>query len=277
MKEETGYFSSFDGTQLFYRAWEQDSPSVLIVVHGIGEHSGRYHELVEVLSTLPLSIFALDLRGHGHSEGEKVYVNSFQDFVDDIYHFRTFILDKKVGKTRHFILLGQSMGGLIGTHAVLHNQRDWNALILLSPFFAIPFGHYLSRAVATVLDWLDPMRIWNNPIKPAFLTHDLERVELYKRDPLIQRRITARLAREMFRAVSQAMARANEVTLPLLILAAGSDYIVSTRKTRQFFDRVSSKEKKIQIFNGCYHELLHEVNREQPINILKDYLWAVGR
>ena len=272
MKEETGYFSSFDGTKLFYRALENDSPNALIIIHGIGEHSGRYHELIEALSELPLSIFALDLRGHGHSEGDRVHINKFEDFVEDIYRFRAFILDKKAGKQRNFILLGQSLGGLISTHVVLRSQDDWKKFILLSPFFGLPFGFYFCCGLASLLNWLSPKRIWKNPIKPVFLTRDLEQVEIYKRDSLIQRQLTGCFANEMFKAVISAISRAKEITIPLFILASGSDFIVSTSKTKRFFNRVSSREKQIEVFEGCYHELLHELDRSKPIGMIKEYL-----
>src|SRR3990167_868602 len=110
MKEETGYFSSFDGTKLFYRAWEQATPNTLVIFHGIGEHSGRYRETIEGLSELPLSFFLYDARGHGHSEGERVFVNTFDELIEDAYAFRRFIEGRKPTEKRNFILMGQSLG-----------------------------------------------------------------------------------------------------------------------------------------------------------------------
>ena len=90
-KEETGYFSSLDGTKLFYRAWDKDVPDVLVIVHGFGEHSGRYLNLIESIGSQPYSIYVHDLRGHGHSEGPKVYVDRFIDYVNDVILFTDFI------------------------------------------------------------------------------------------------------------------------------------------------------------------------------------------
>ena len=272
MSEETGYFSSFDGTKLFYRAWGKESISSLIIVHGFGEHSGRYHELVEALSKLPISIFAHDLRGHGHSEGERVFAGAFDDFTKDLYAFRTFIEDKKKGNSKDFVLLGQSFGGLIATAAALNDQAKWKALILLSPFFGVPRGYLVLETLSSFLSLIAPKTIWSNPIKPIFLTHDLEELERYKRDSLIQRRITMQLAREMFRGCSAINARAKEIVLPFLLLIGGSDRIVSVESAEMFLKRTSSESKEIQIFDGLYHELLHETARDKTISRIKDYL-----
>lgn len=271
-KEETGYFSSFDGTKLFYRAWEKETPHSLLIVHGFGEHSGRYRELVEVLGDLPISIFTHDLRGHGHSEGERVFVPSFDCFVKDVYAFRTFIEGKKQLPTRRFIVLGQSLGGLIATSAVLERQTQWQALILLSPFFGVPYLHSVLNGLACVMNLLGPKKIWNNPIRPVFLTHDLEELERFKRDSLVQRRITMHLSRELFRGCAKVNPRARELSIPVLLLAGGTDHIVSVEKSKEFFKKISSQDKTIQIFEDFYHELLHEKNRAQPFTILKNYL-----
>ena len=272
MKEETGYFSSFDGTKLFYRAWEKDASNAVIIIHGFGEHSGRYHELVSAFDSLPISIFTFDLRGHGRSEGERVCTETFENFVDDLYQYHAFLEARRAGAKRRFILLGQSLGGLIATASVLRKQDEWRALILLSPFFGIPLGHQFLHWLSELLSAVSPKTIWRNPIRPIFLTHDLEQLEQYRQDPLIQRRITLRMAREMFRGCASVWTHVHEITLPLLFLASGDDRIVSVKKSKEFFEQVASTKKEFQIFDGYYHELLHEVNREKPISVLKNFL-----
>ena len=272
MKEETGYFSSFDGTKLFYRAWEKESPNAIILVHGFGEHSGRYWEFIELLDSVPCSFFIHDLRGHGHSEGKRVYLDTFKDFTEDVYAFRNFIEQKRAAKIRRFVLIGQSLGGLIVTSAVLKNQAAWNALILLSPFFAMATLHRPAAWLAWFLNVLVPKMIWNNPIRPAYLTHDLEQLALYQRDTLIQRKITARLANEMFCACSAVEARAKEITIPFFIFASGDDRIVSCHSSQNIFEKVNSTTKRFQIFEDFYHELIHERERSKPIAAVKDCL-----
>ena len=272
MKEETGYFSSFDGTKLFYRAWEKETPNAVILVHGFGEHSGRYREFIELLDSVPYSFFIHDLRGHGHSEGKRIYVDTFNDFIEDVYAFRGFIEQKRAAKIRRFVLMGQSLGGLIATSAVLKNQVAWSALILLSPFFAMPTLHRSAAWLAWFLNVFVPKIIWNNPIRPAYLTHDLEQLALYQGDTLIQRKITARLANEMFCACSAVKPRAKEITIPFFIFASGDDRIVSCLSSQNIFEKVSSPMKQFQIFKDFYHELIHERERSKPISAVKDCL-----
>src|SRR3989338_3706009 len=97
MKEETGYFSSFDGTELFYRWWNKGVPDHLFLIHGFGEHSGRYLEFIHELEALPISIAIYDLRGHGRSKGERVYVKSFDELINDTDQFRSLIEQKVCG------------------------------------------------------------------------------------------------------------------------------------------------------------------------------------
>lgn len=274
MKEETGYFSSTDGTQIFYRAWNKNTDGCLIVVHGIGEHSGRYKDFAEKLDDLPISVFGFDLRGHGRSEGSRVYVRSFQDFISDIYAYRQWIENRY--QKQKFILLGQSLGGLISVSTVLRDQAHWKALILMSPFFAVYKTHGILNSLAAALACFIPNLIWKNPIKPSYLSHDLEEVKKYKEDQLIQRAITARLACEMFRGCSLVYNQAREIQLPVLILAAGDDRIVSLKATQKFFKGISSTEKKMEVFERSYHELLHEKERDEAILLIREFLNEVS-
>ncbi|MBI4372747.1 MAG: lysophospholipase [Candidatus Omnitrophica bacterium] len=271
MKQETGYFSSFDGTKLFYRAWEQEGPNALLILHGMGEHSGRYQEAVEGLSELALSFYSYDARGHGRSEGDRMYINQFEDLVSDALSFRQWIEGRSTER-RHFILMGQSLGGLVATCLALKHQSDWRALILLSPFFGATYAHPIYFWLTRFLNLIYPKLIWKNPIKPVFLSHDQKEVSLYKQDPLIQRRITSRMAHEMFKGCGETRCLGKELSLPLLLLAGGEDHIVSVEESKRFFESVGSSPKEMKIFPRCYHELLHEHERAEAIQMIKDFL-----
>ena len=272
MKQETGYFTSFDGTKLFYRKWNNGSNFNLLIVHGIGEHSGRYQVFAEeLMKRNSISVFAFDLRGHGRSDGPKMYVDSFDEFVNDIYAFRSFLEGENRIQGR-FVLLGQSMGGLVATLAALNNQSVWQSLILLSPFFAVYRAHSILNHFAKLLNFIFPKLIWRNPVQPLYLSHDPEEVNLYQKDPLIQRFISGRLAREMFGACTQVYHRSSEVNLPVFILAGDDDRIISVAAIRKFYERIQSVRKRIKFFDHCYHELLHEKERYEAIQIISGYL-----
>lgn len=270
MKEETGYFSSADGARIFYRAWNKNTEDCMIIVHGIGEHSGRYQDFAQKLDDLPISVFSLDLRGHGRSEGPRVDVKSFQDFVEDIYAYREWI--RGTYKKRKFVLLGQSLGGLISVSAILRNHSIWSALILMSPFFAVFKAHGILNWFSLGLSCFLPSLVWKNPLQPAYLSHDAEEVRKYCEDKLIQRSITARLACEMFRQCSVVFHRAGEIRLPVLILASGDDRIVSLKATQAFYGKISSEAKTLKVFESSYHELLHERERDEAVELIRNFL-----
>lgn len=272
MKEETGYFTSFDGLPLFYRAWAKPSSTAVMLVHGFGEHSGRYEELVSSLQELPCSFLIHDLRGHGKSGGERVFVNRFDDFIQDLYDFRDFAEKKLVPGASRFILMGHSLGGLVAVHSALRAQNKWQDLILSSPFFGIYGPNQLALFLSKGLNRFIPHVVVNNPVDPVFLTHDSERVKLYTTDELIQRRITVGLTKEMLVAGAKALLMAGEVSIPLFVMTGSEEKIVSPSKIREFYGRTKSFRRELRVFDGFYHELFQEINRAAFFNALKQYL-----
>lgn len=272
MTEAKGYFSSFDGAQIYYDAQLKDTPHRLFIVHGIGEHVGRYDELFYALRDLNLSVFICDLRGHGKSDGVRVDIETFDYFVRDLYYFRSFI-EKKYGITNHLpFLMGHSLGGLIATCAVVQDQSAWKGLILSSPFFGVPFGHVVIKQFTRLINKFLPNKVWKNPIRPAFLTHDPDERLVYRTDPLIFRRITSRMAYEMFKTCDFVMSKACQISLPLAIFAAEKDRIVSLDLAKVFLSKVASENKYLRVFDGFYHELFHEKDRAQVFIELRNYL-----
>jgi lysophospholipase len=244
----------------------------LFVVHGFGEHSGRYHEFFDALEHLPISVYASDLRGHGQSEGAKVDVVSFSDFINDLYHFRMFI-ELELGPFRNMpILLGHSLGGLVATLAALQNQDAWRFLMLTSPFFGLTSCNNLWKAITHATRTVLPKMVWKNPVKARNLTHDPAEMAQYKTDPLIYRRISSRLADEMLKAADLAMSKAEDLRIALFILASGNDRIVSLERTKEFFAKTNSKTKMVRVLDGFYHELFHEKERRLAFSIIRTQL-----
>lgn len=266
-----GSFGARDGLKLYYRLFggEKQSAPLLVVVHGFGEHCLRYLPLIDFLSELPVSIVLWDLRGHGQSEGERVYVNRFEEYGEDLEALLGFLREHhRVGQDR-IILLGHSMGGEIAALYAATRPRQVELLLLSSPCLAIRLWMPGAEFIVSCLARLLPHWVIHNPVRPVFLTHDEKEVRQYKVDPLIQRKITFRLAAEMIRAGRDMRTQAAEILAPLYVLVAEEDRIVKKDDAREFYNRASSKEKKWIEFEGFYHEIFKEKGRERAFNVVR--------
>ncbi len=271
MPIEEGFFEARDGVRLFYR-FQAGSPgrNPLILIHGHGEHSGRYLKFFPKLADLGFPIGTFDLRGCGKSGGRPVYVSKFEDYLDDVSSFVSY-LKGHFGVKSPVILFGNSLGGLIATAWARENGGNVSKLILSSPQFGIPLSRLL-RILMPALNVLAPTYVVNNPIYPPWLSHDPLEVEKYKSDPLIQRRITVRLTHEMLRYSSFFQETETSFRFPVYILMAEEDFVVKPEATRRFFERVKAPAKEMESFPGFFHEIFNEVGQEKAFERLRHYL-----
>ena len=271
MALEEDFFQTTDGEKLFYRF--QPAPSnqnPILIVHGHGEHSGRYLKFFTHLKDLQVPLATFDLRGSGRSSGPRVYVSRFEDYLNDLSDFIRFL------KIRHGVgppirLVGHSLGGLIATAWAHQNREEISKLILSSPLFGIPMGRIL-KALVNLLNRFTPRLVIRNPVKPLFLTHDPEEVERYKKDPLIQRQISVRLVHEMLRYISILSEESLSFPFPVYILMAQQDFIVNPDATRKFSLRVQAPDKELESFPGFFHEIVNEKGQEKAFERLRYYL-----
>jgi len=277
MKKTEGRFSSFDGTQLFYRYYDRGPNSGrLLVLHGHGEHSGRYEKLVTVLEDQNLSIAMFDFRGTGRSGGRHVYVERFDDYLRDLSAFVR-LLETDYNWTK-FILLGHSLGGLTAIHWSLQFASKVQAMILSSPCFGLKLPKIL-RFFNQWMERLNPGFTYQNPVYPPYLTHDPDEVVRYRQDPLVRRKITARLLEQMF----QAMERLDGIDemvfgFPVYMLLAGMEKVVDKDQTLNIFRRIHAPDKAVEIFEQCYHEIFNEMDQGKVFESLKKHLAsAYGR
>lgn len=259
---EEGFFQAGDGTSLFYR-YQSGAPSKnpLLLIHGHGEHSGRYLKFFTRLKDLGSPIAAFDLRGCGRSKGRRVYVDSFEDYLHDVSSFLHFLRSRyEIRQSLH--LFGHSLGGLIAASWAREAREPVSKLILSSPLFGIPLNRALVGLVKA-LNRLVPRLILKNPVNPFFLTHDSTEIENYKRDPLIQRKITPRLVHEMLRCSALFQEEPVSYSFPVYILMAEKDYVVNPEATRRVFERIQAPLKELTVFQGFFHEVFNERGQEE--------------
>ncbi len=259
----TGTFIGKGGVEIFFQKWvAPKAKSALIISHGLGEHSGRYGNLINTLEGRNISVYALDHRGHGNSGGERGHVESFMDFIYDLKLFTDFVREENGGNKVG--LLGHSMGGVIATKYALTYPEDLAGLILSSaavmlatevPGWKTSLANFLSKYI--------PSFSMNNGLNAEDLSHDEDVVKDYENDPFVHDRVTARWYTEIMQANQECLVRSYELKMPLLVIHGNGDKIVDYKGSERIYENASSPGKEIQIFQGLYHETMNEREEER--------------
>jgi lysophospholipase len=261
------------GVRIHYRAWTPHRPRAgLLVVHGLGEHSGRYASLAAELSRRGIAVFAPDLRGHGLSGGRRGHVRSFEDYLEEVDAMRAEAVRALSGETP-LLLMGHSLGGLVAIRFLqTRPETVFRGVVLSAP--ALGLARKVSaveRTLARVLDRLLPAVPLPNGIPPEDLSHDPAEVEAYRSDPLVHRWITPRLFTQMEDAMRAALAGAGAIADPALVLVPEADRVVSPEAALDFCRRADLPARRLP---GCFHEPLHEVRRAEIAREVADWLEA---
>ncbi|HAW07817.1 MAG TPA: alpha/beta hydrolase [Bacteroidetes bacterium] len=259
MTHQEGYLKAPNASKVYYQAWlpETAPKAILLIVHGLAEHSGRYMNLVNHFIPLGYAVYGFDHLGHGKSDGPRVYIDRFQDFLDTIKTYFDMIQSWQPGKPVY--LIGHSMGGLISAIYLLEYQNDFAGAVLSGASVKIPA--HISPVTITI------GRVFSR-ILPKFglikleadgISRDENVVKAYVNDPLVcTGKITARLAGELLGATQRIMAEAEKITLPILILHGGADKLVESDASRWFHDRIRSTDKTLKVYPGLFHEVFNE-------------------
>lgn len=274
IKKEQGYFQSADGTRLYFEFDVHPQPrAALYVVHGYGDHLGRYAEFTAHFTQRGISVFRFDYRGHGHAEGRRGHIYAFEEYLQDFEAFRA-LADAQSADLPRFVC-AHSNGGLIATHALAERAEGIAGLCLSSPFFgiAVPVPAWKSFAGRT-LSRLVPAFSMPTGIDPALVSHDPEVIRGYADDPLVGKMATARWLTEILKAHAAAPAQAARLTLPVLHQQAGDDRIADAAASRRIFEQIASAEKQWIDYPGLYHEIWFETERARTVGDLTRWLEA---
>ena len=269
---EAGFIGA-DGIELFTQSWLPDGPprAVLALVHGFGEHSGRYSTLVEHLVRSRYAVMSFDHRGHGRSPGRRGHIMEWREYREDVLAFLEYVRLACPGTT--LFLYGHSLGGLIVSEYVLWYPQGLAGLIVsgnpLRPASAAK-PHLI--ALSRILSRIWPTFAVTLSIDGSALTRDPKVAKAYESDPLVHSRATVRWGSETLAAIDRVRARATEIRLPILIVHGESDRVNSVEGSRELFDTVSSQDKEIRIYPGGMHEPHNDIDREQVASDVVDWL-----
>ena len=275
MRKSEGIFETTGGLRLFERSWLPDGEpkGVLCIVHGYAEHSGRYDYVGGWLAQRGYAVHALDLRGHGHSEGERVFVRSFNEYLDDVDAFLTLVRSRHAGAEPW--LLGHSMGGAVVALSAVTRCPDVRGLLFSGAVIAAPEGtpRLATRILLLLGRFIPKLRL--RKLAAATVSRDPEVVAWYDADPLNFRgKMPAGLIASMIRAGRVIEARMNTIDKPLLIMHGTEDVLVSPKGSEALYRRTASVDKTLKTYPGLFHEILNEPEKDQVLADIAGWLDA---
>jgi len=273
VQHRQGEFEGCRGSRLFWQGWVTgDNPEgALCLVHGFGEHSGRYRYFVERVCAAGIAVFAFDLRGHGQSEGRRGHVVSMADYRHDLSAFLALVEAQRPGIPK--FIFGHSMGSLLVLDYVLRNPQGLAGTIIsgagMEPAgVATPAVVLLARVLAAV--WpVFPLRL---PVDVTGLTRDINEIEAYENDPLIHNTSTTRMARELLDAIAWIKTHPGDLKTPLLMLHGEADRVNLPSGSRDFISKVTVPDKQLIMYPGGYHELHNDLDKDKELTDLTRWL-----
>jgi alpha-beta hydrolase superfamily lysophospholipase/SAM-dependent methyltransferase len=267
-------FKTWDGVELFYRAWLPAKPTdkALLLFHRGHEHSGRWQEVVDLLALDDVAIFAWDARGHGRSPGERGSAENLMAVIKDTDAFARHVSERHGIAIENMVVLAHSVGAVTAAAWVHDFAPPIRGLVLAVPAFRVklylPFAVPLLRLKQKLFG---PGYV-KSYVKAKMLTHDAEQARRYQADERIFRPIAINILLDLDDTSTRLLADAGAIHTPTLMLGAGSDWVVKLSAQRQFFERLSSPVKEMEIFPGFYHAVFHERGREQLVARARQFI-----
>ena len=243
----------------------------VLLVHGLGEHAGRYGELAAHLHRWGFAVRAYDQQGHGQSAGARGDMLRPGSLQADLCRVIDDTRQRPALAGTPLILLGHSMGGLVVARTLAEQWRPVDAAVLSSPAFGA-FPNLLQKMLLATLPRVVPHLRVDNGLKAEFVARDPDVVKAYLADPLVHRRISVGLAAWILDNGAQTLADAAQWSVPTLLVYAGQDHLVNAQASADFADAAPKAVVQAQCFEGMYHEIFNDLYRAQVFTALKRWL-----
>ena len=259
-----------NGSQLNCQAWipETEPRGIICLVHGLGEHIGRYEEFAAFFTENAYAVFAFDLWGHGKSPGKRGHIKQYDWFLNDLESLLK-IARREYNDTPIF-LYGQSMGGnIISSFITRRNTSEVSGAVLSAPWLKLAFDPPAFKVkLAGFMRKIYPSFRENSNIDPALLSKDEQVIKAYDEDPLVQRKISANLFFSVVKSGVSVIDNAFKLTIPLLAIHGKSDQLTSWKATEQFVKNAGDKAR-VKLYENVLHEPHNDLERDE---ILQDVL-----
>jgi alpha-beta hydrolase superfamily lysophospholipase len=264
MTKQIKILRSRTGCRIYTQNWQPTGTpkAVLILVHGLAEHSNRYVDVAKYFTTQGFAVYALDHEGHGRSQGPRGYITSFDEFLTTLDDYLQQIAE--LHPTSKLFLVGHSMGGVISTAYLLEHQEKLAGCILSGAALATgdavgPIQRLLLRVLSILLPKLPILKLEANDV-----CHDPKVVKAYRNDPRVfTGKIRVRLIAELLRTADRVLKNAASISLPMLILHGGDDRMASPAGSEKLYAGISSVDKSLKIYPGLYHEIFFEPEKHE--------------
>ncbi len=263
---------NFLNTKFYGQQFTADTTKgVVIILHGLGSHSSRYKEFViPKLLENDISVIAYDQFGHGKTEGKRGHTPSFEALLDCVS-----LIVKKAEETFKGVplfLYGHSMGGNVALNFILRKKHSFQGVIATSPFLRIAFTPPAWKLRAgKILQKIAPSMTMPNELDPKAISRDLNEVEKYTKDPLIHNKVSANYSLTFFETGEWAIKNAASLKTPTLVLHGTADTLTDPKASKEFVDN-SNGTASLVLFEGAYHELHYELEREKFIAIIIQWI-----
>jgi len=273
MQHDEGKFIGRNNFNLYYQSWlpEGAPNAVLLVVHGIAEHSGRYSNLVNYFVPKGYAVYSFDLRGHGKSDGTRSHIEHFSYYLDDVKTY--FDIVKKQNPNAKIFLVGHSMGSTIAIAYAVEHQSELSGLIVSGT--TLKAGNSINKAsilMAKILSVLAP-KMGVAALDANGISRDKAVVAAYINDPLVYTgKLRARWGTELLKTMEKLKSKISELSLPILIMHGSADRLSDPSSSKMLFDGVSSKEKTLKLYEGFYHEIFNDPERQQVFSDMEAWL-----
>lgn len=257
----------------YFRKWETTDPKAnILLVHGLGEHSGRYQHVAAFFCENGYNVYSGDLTGHGNSEGDRGHISSVEEYMEDLEAMLSCIENDKP-----IFLIGHDLGGLLVLYyGTFVEKESVQGIIALSPYIREkkPVSS-MKQALVGMVNKLSPDSQVKNGILAEHRSHDQKIVEEFSKDPLNHTDITVSWYSAMKKARRQLMENAHDFKYPCLIMQAEDDLVVDPYGASDLFTKIGHEDKDFEMLSDMYHEVLNEEDYDVVLEKMEN--WIEGR